>query len=165
MNASRTIFLAAAGLACLIIAAPAAAAPPELEGQISGIELAPQSLVGAAVFLFEYQGQVNGRDRKGWGWVAVVHQDLPEMEGGFSFILDGSGEIYIGVQRFNLDVKGGLLTLVDDHDTPLFDDDFEILLSVDIRNRIGQSKNHLFDGVLSHVPFPPTIDGDLAPAP
>jgi hypothetical protein len=139
------------------------AAAPRMDGAIGGIELAPQSLVGAAVFVFEYHGVVNGKSRKGWGWVAVTHEDLPTDLFESSSITGGFGEIYIGLRRFDVEVYSGLLTLVDDHDTATFDDDFQVEFSVEISNVFGQAAAHGFEGLLSHVPFPPTIDGELMP--
>lgn len=151
------------GLALFLQVRPAVAAAPQLDGHVSGIELAPQSLLGAALFVFDYHGFVNGKFRKGWGWMAVTHEDLPTDLYASSDITGGFGEIYIGFRRFDVEVNEGTLTLVDDHGTAAFDDDFEVLLSADISNFFGQTAAHDFEGLLSHEPFPPTIIGDLMP--
>jgi hypothetical protein len=138
------------------------AAEPKLDGAIGGIELAPQSLVGAAVFVFDYRGLVDGRVRRGWGWMAITHEDLPT-GGEVAMITGGFGEIYIGLRRFDVDVYLGMLTLNSDHGTTAFDDDFDVYLSADISNFFGQTRAHDFHGLLSHKPFPPTIVGQLVP--
>ncbi len=157
--------LSVVSVALLLQAVPATAAGPRLDGEISGIELAPQSLVGAAVFIFDYEGLVDGRMRRGWGWVAVNHEDLPVVEGESSLIVGGFGAIHVGLQRFDIEVNFGSLTLTNINDPSEFDEDYEVLLSVDIRRFFGPPREHAFAGLLSHVPFPPIILGDLMPAP
>jgi hypothetical protein len=163
MNARFVYSLLVAFGIALFISTSARAAAPQLDGAISGIELAPQSLVGAAVFVFEYHGVVNGQSHKGWGWMAVTHEDLPKDLFESSLITGGFGEIYVGLRRFDVEVYSGLLTLVDDHNTARFDDDFAVEVSVDIGNFFSQTAAHGFEGLLSHVPFPPTIVGELTP--
>jgi len=140
------------------------AAEPKFTGKISGLELAPQSVAGAAIFLFAYAGDVNGRVQKGIGWIAVKHDELPnELTDPPAAILGGTGEIYLGLRRFDIKVTGGSLELTDLNDPDVFDDDFSVSISVDIRNLLGQSGAHTFDGELSHVPPVPTIVGTLIP--
>jgi hypothetical protein len=149
--------------ALLVPSGSASAAAPALDGRISGLELASQEMVGAAVFVFEYEGLVDGRVRRGFGWIAVNHEALKDFVGGESRILGGVGEIIIGLKRFEIEVNGGLLTLIRDPDPDVFDDVFSVSLSVDICNRQGQCAEHTFDGVLSHETPIPTIIGDLSP--
>lgn len=162
---SSRLWIAAAVIALFAPVRSSLAAPPVFDGGIAGLELAPQSIAGAAIFIFEYRGQVNGRSRSGWGWIAVNHDELPAAEGDSAVIFGGVGEIYIGLQRFKVNVNGGFLTLIDLNDPDVFDDDFGVFLSVDIANLFKQSREHEFDGVLSHEPLIPTIVGALAPAP
>jgi hypothetical protein len=163
---STRLWIAAAVIALFAPVRSSLAAAPVFNGGIGGLEIAPQSVAGAAIFLFEYRGQVNGRTRSGWGWIAVKHDELPtELGDPPALIFDGIGEIYIGLQRFKVDVNGGLLALIDANDPDVFDDDFGVMLSVDISNLLKQSREHEFEGVLSHEPLIPTIVGTLVPAP
>jgi hypothetical protein len=157
------------GIAAVLIAVLASfsstrAAEPLLDGRIRGLELAPQSLAGAAIFLFAYEGDVNGRSRKGLGWIAVQHDELPdELTDPPAAILDGFGEIYIGLRILEVEVNGGALELTDLNEPDVFDDNFNVTLSVDICNLLGQCAEHTFAGELSHVPAIPTIQGTLVP--
>jgi hypothetical protein len=163
---STRLWIAAAAIALFAPVRSSLAAAPVFDGGIAGLELAPQSVAGAAIFIFEYRGLVNGRTRSGWGWIAVNHGELPaDLEDDPAPIFGGIGEIYIGLQRFKVDINGGFLTLIDVNDPDVFDDDFGVMLSVDIANLLKQSREHEFGGVLSHEPLIPTIIGELAPAP
>ncbi len=142
---------------------PAVAAPPVFDGGIDGLELAAQSTAGAAIFIFGYEGPVNGRTRHGWGWIAVNHEELPGDAGESSAITGGVGEIYIGFIRYQVSVTGGLLTLTNHNDPDVFDDDFDVVMNVGICNFFGQCGAHAFAGELSHVPLIPTIRGALLP--
>jgi hypothetical protein len=150
-------------LTLLVSTGSASAAPPAFDGRITGIEVASQEMVGAAVFVFEYEGLVDGKIRRGLGWIAVNHQPLQEVLGGQSLILGGTGEIVVGLKRFDIEVNGGLLTNIDPGDPNVFDDVFSVQLSVNIRNPQGQRAEHTFEGVLSHETLIPTIAGDLSP--
>lgn len=160
----RRICLSSVLIALLASVNAAVAAPPSFEGAINGRELLPQSLFGAALFVFEYRGLVDGRQRRGWGWIAVNHEELPAGEGETALIAGGEGEIFVGFRRYDVDVNGGLLTLTDIKDPDVFDDVFGVQLSVDICRR-GECAEHLFDGELNHEPFIPTIIGGMTPAP
>ncbi|MGD9856293.1 MAG: hypothetical protein AB7U20_15215 [Planctomycetaceae bacterium] len=162
MSRCACLFVVMAAL--LAVPSTLAAAPPALNVQVGGLELLPQSLFGAALFLFEVRGEVDGAQRRGWGWVAVNHEPLPEAEMDSSFIVGGEGAIYIGLRAYDIEINGGLLTLTDLKDPAIFDDAFEVLMDATISRR-GQSAAHLFAGELDHEPFPPTIIGQLGVAP
>ena len=136
-----------------------AGSKPALNGRIDGVELAPQSIAGAAVFVFEYRGRVNGRSRNGWGWIAVDHQPLNDV----SKIFGGEGEIYVGWERFRVRVTGGLLLLIAENNPAIFDDDFAVLLHAQISDWRGRRCDHVFKGLLTHAVFPPKIFGSLSP--
>jgi hypothetical protein len=54
------------GLAIFLITAePANASRPTIEGEISGVELCPQVVCGAAIFTGTFQGEV-GNDLHAW---------------------------------------------------------------------------------------------------
>ena len=147
---------------------PAKAAPPTFQGGIAGIELCPQSVCGAAIFIFEYQGLVDGRLRDGWGWMAMNHDDLPDQLFGVSAITGGEGAIYIGHRRYRVSVNGGVLVLIGINNPFIFDDDFAVLVSIDICKSKRQCREHAFGnflqpGILSHQTLIPTIIGPLTP--
>lgn len=138
------------------------AAPPVVSGQINGVELAPQYLFGSAVFVFQFRGTLDGRQKSGFGWVSVNHEELPTELGESSAITGGEGELLIGLTRLNVDVTGGSLTLIDPNNPNVFDDVFGVEMDVNIC-RNGQCAAHVFQGPLDHDPFPPTIKGSLGP--
>jgi hypothetical protein len=132
----------------------AQAAGPRLEGVIDGIEICTQDMCGGAIFLFRFDGKLNGRRATGWGWVEVRHETLPDV--GEAGILGGEGELWIGFRRFCLEVPqfGGTLAGA----WP----DYEIGMQVNIRDLWGRTGVHGFVGLLSHQDFPPTIFGEIA---
>lgn len=160
---SARTWIAALLVALLVPMTSAVAAAPAFDGDIEGLEVAPQSVLGAALFVFNFDGDFNGHHRHGWGWIAVNHDPLPVIEGDTADIVGGYGAIYIGIRSFDIDVNGGLLQLIDTHDTEAFDDDFGVYLSLEICNFFDQCRDHEFTGVLSHQPLIPTIVGTLAP--
>ena len=152
------------GLASLVLlvvlivgAAPVRAdSIPIVEGLVSGIELCQQSVCGAAVFFGFYVGQVGTNPRAiGTMSVAVTHDDLP---------VDDSAAITGGVWRLRLlsgrtlsgVVNGGLLS------NPCNGSDNAYCVHVELEVLNGGSGTILFDGVLSHDVFPPTIAGTLS---
>jgi hypothetical protein len=139
---------------------PAKAAPPVVVGTISGFELAPQYLFGSAVFLIQFRGTLDGRSRTGIGLVSINHEALPTEVGGSSAIIAGDGTLVVGLTRLEVQVTGGLLTLVDTKDPDVFDDAFEVSMNLNLCNRSGCGA-HVFQGLLDHEPFPPTIKGTL----
>lgn len=148
--------------ALLLVTDAGVAAPPVFSADVSGIELAPQSIAGAAIFLFFVEGEIDGQFRRGLGWIAVNHELLPEAEGESSAITGGSGAIWVGLRRYEVAVTGGELILFDAKDPDIFDDAFVANMTVAISRR-GESGEHLFMGLLDHEPFPPTIEGPLGP--
>lgn len=107
-------------------------APPALNVRVAGLELAPQSLAGAAIFVFQVDGEVNGRQRHGLGWIAVRHDALPEMEGDTANVIVGKGAVYLGFRRYDVEVTGGQLVLTDAKKPEVFDDEFQVGLDVNI---------------------------------
>jgi hypothetical protein len=154
-------------VALWILANTSAAAPPAFEDvEVGGIELLPQSLFGAALFIFEVDGRIDGRPRSGWGWIAVNHVPLEEIENFETDILGGEGEIWIGLRRYEVHVTGGELVLLDSKDPAIFDDLFAVRIEADLCRRAFfwtplECAPHVFEGLLDHEPFPPTIGGVL----
>ncbi len=127
---------------------------PVINGSVSGIELCPQSLCGAAVFVGVYSGQV-GRNYHAFGTMAtaITHDDLPDVgqtaaiTGGLWRLRLLSGRTIAG------DVTGGTLA------NPRGDNTFDV--TVDLHLVTGGAGWLTFSGILSHNNFPPTINGSL----
>ena len=132
----------------------AVAALPSDTGKILGIELCPQSVCGAAVFVFEFQ-ETSGRERRGSGWIALKHDPLPGV-GDIAYITDGVGALWIGWQRFSVVGVTGCLY----GDTSEL---FEVYLQFDLCNWRAQCTPHEFFGGLSHETLIPMIGGDIGP--
>jgi hypothetical protein len=144
-----------------LTANPAVAASPRVNGTIAGIEICPQSVCGAAVFLFDFRGELNDRPARGFGWFAIVHQDLPAPDAK-SDILYGTGVLTIGLHRLEIGVIGGHLygaELIDMVGSDVFGVDAGLV----IWNRRGQWRLHVFEnGLLDHETLIPTIEGDVS---
>ena len=149
----------AAGIVALLLGllGPAQAEAAEITGQIDGFELAPQCGSHGALFVFGFEGELNGRPRSGWGWIEVLHDPLPEL-GGSTPIVGGRGVLWIGPRRFRINVMDGLLT------SRLSEPGvFDVVAPLDVSPRWGGPVAHGFAGTLSHLTFPPTIGGSVAP--
>src|SRR5687768_6840175 len=77
-------------LVILVVTSVASASSPTIEGQVSGIELCPQSVCNSAIFAGVFEGTVGGKPAKGSFSVSVEHTDLPTTTGGTASITDGS---------------------------------------------------------------------------
>jgi hypothetical protein len=153
---SARIWFAALLIGLLAPVTTAVAAAPALDGGVEGLEVAPQSVLGAALFVFNFDGDFNGHHRHGWGWIAINHDPLPTADDPTADINGGFGAIYIGLRRFDVEVQGGMLGF-------MTVDNFDVLLWVEICNAFDQCRDHEFMGVLSHEPLIPTIVGSLYP--
>ena len=146
-------------LVVLIALLRAGSAPAvEISGGIDGVEVAIQSGSHGAVFVFGLEALVDGRARKGWGWIEVFHDPLPEA-GQSTAIVGGRGVFWIGFRRYRIDVLGGQLTA-----SLLEDGIFDVVALLDVIPRRGGSVFHDFAGQLSHQTFPPTIAGAVGPS-
>jgi hypothetical protein len=132
-----------------------ASSTPVIAGNISGIELCPQSVCGAAIFVGTFAGQV-GSNPRAFGTVAVAmtHDQLPgpgqtaAITGGTWTIRLLSGRTFSG-----LAIGGGTL---------LGNPDNTFAVSVDLLLTGGGVGTLTFDGLLSHRVFPPTIVGHIS---
>jgi hypothetical protein len=61
----------------LLVAEQAVASEPAITGHIEGVELCPQFVCGAAVFVGQFKGNVDKRRAKGGFFVSVNHDPLP----------------------------------------------------------------------------------------
>jgi hypothetical protein len=159
---SRLLGLVGTLIVLLGLLGTAQAQAANITGQIDGIELAPQAddYSHGALFVFGFVGQVDdGRTRKGWGWIEVFHDPLPEA-GTSADVLGGQGVLWIGLRRFRIDIlPGGQLT------APYpFAGVYGVIAPLDISPRWGVPVARVFDGELSHNYFPPRISGHVAPS-
>jgi hypothetical protein len=159
--------IAAAGTLAIILALGgitlSADSRPSLSGGAAGIELCPQFICGFALFAGQFQGEVNSRPASGAFVAAIVHQDLPPVN-GVAAITGGQWTITAARRVFSGDVAGG--TIFNINDTQ-----FCINMALDIDD--GGRGRVYFSGILDHGPFPPAIAGfvtqeanpNLCPAP
>jgi hypothetical protein len=125
---------------------------PVIRGQVSGLELCPQSLCGAAVFVGAFKGQVGFfRNTLGTIGVAVNHGPLPEVAGGCTPIPNGVWVMFAGLRRIEGLAAGGLC----------YNGDNTYSVSVGMLITSGGAGTLQFDGTLDHNVFPPTIQGTI----
>ncbi len=145
-------FCLLAMLAVLSIAvAPAKAATPAVEGEISGVEVCPQAICGAAIFTGTFKGTVGGNPTAGFFWVAVNHEPLPT-PGSTAAILSGRWNIATPRRAFSGPVLGGTIFNSGDN-----------TFKIDTALKITRGGSGLIDvsGLLNHNEFPPTIEATL----
>jgi hypothetical protein len=130
-----------------------ASSVPVIRGDVSGLELCPQSICGAAIFTGLFVGQVGVNPfAVGLVSVAATHEDLPDPD-EFADIIGGvwslrllSGRRFTGVVT-----SGSLFNNGDD----TFAVNVQMLL-------VGGGAGQLtFNGTLSHQVFPPTLIGEI----
>jgi hypothetical protein len=127
---------------------------PVIAGGVSGLELCPQSVCGAAIFVGIYRGQVGANTRAfGSMAVAVTHEDLPE-SGETAAITGGVWVLQLlSGRQISGAIAGGTL-LNNGNDT--FGLDVSMLI---LSGGVGDIS---FGGTLSHITFPPTIVGVIS---
>ena len=149
----KAICVLAVGLALTLgSTAAVAVSVPSIEGRVSGIELCPQFICGAAVFAGGFQGQV-GINPHATGIIvaAFTHEDLPE-PGEFSAITGGVWELRTVARRFQGIVLGG--TLFNNGDNT-----FRVRARLLLTS--GGGGIVTFDGFLNHNTLIPTFGGTL----
>jgi hypothetical protein len=126
---------------------------PVIRGEVSGLELCPQSICGAAIFTGLFVGQV-GLNPFSIGVISVgaTHEDLPDP--GYTAEITGgvwSLRLLNGRRFTGLVTAGSLFN--NGNDT----------FAVDVQMQIfsGGSGQLRFDGTLSHQVFPPTLIGGI----
>jgi hypothetical protein len=126
---------------------------PVIDARTFGIELCPQSICGAAIFVGILHGQVGANPHAiGTFAVAVNHGPLPVAEGDFTPITGGGFEIKVGFRRLRGAVTEGVIVNNGDNT-------FTVKAKLEITSGGGGSLVYL--GVLDHNVFPPTIAGTL----
>lgn len=127
------------------------ASDPPVVGQLSGVELCPQTVCGAAVFAGTFQGTIGGEPTAGFFWVAAQHESLPD-PGSTSAITGGRWNISTATHFLRGRILGG--TILNNSDNT-----FTIDVTLDVRK--GGSGTIDFLGTLDHNVFPPNLEGAL----
>lgn len=146
----RTVL--AALLASLLAASAvtlAADSRPALSGQVAGIELCPQFICGFALFVGEFDGELNSRDAHGSFAGAITHEPLPDLFGSAN-LTGGVWTITANRRVIQGAVSGGRIFNLDGTR-------FCVEMVMEITSG-GRGQLH-FTGLLDHNPFPPTIGG------
>ena len=150
----RRYLLPACLLTGLLLATAPVAADSILHGDIEGIELCPKSICGLAVFVGEFDGQVNGFPQKGVFLAGIDHDpELPDEEGEVSAITGGAWVIRVPFRTIRGVVLGGTLTSHGDNT-------FSVQIIMLIPTPSG-GVTQIFQGTLRHDVLPPTIGGTI----
>ena len=128
---------------------------PVLNGVAAGIELCPQFICGFALFVGQFQGEVNSRPAAGGFSAVIKHDPLPPV-GQIATINDGRWTIATNRRILRGDVAGGGIL-------NLNGTQFCVSIVMDVTE--GGSGRVYFSGVLDHGPFPPTIAGFVTQSP
>jgi hypothetical protein len=129
-----------------------AASTPVINAVSSGVELCPQSICGAAIFVGVLRGQVGGNpDATGLFAVAVKHDPLPDPLQAAA-ITGGAFQFQIGFRQIKGVVAGG--TLFNNGDNTFTVHAVLVITS-------GGSGQVIYNGLLNHNVFPPTVIGTL----
>jgi hypothetical protein len=128
-----------------------AVSTPVIAGQVSGLELCPQSICGQAIFVGIFAGRVGVNPFAiGIMVVAVNHEPLPGPLASAD-ITGGAWELAVGLRRFRGGVEGTLFNNANETYT------------VDTTLPVAQGGfgSLEFQGLLDHNVFPPTIRGTI----
>jgi hypothetical protein len=152
--------ITAAGIVAIVVALGgitlSANSSPSLSGGAAGIELCPEFICGFALFVGQFEGEVNSKPASG-GFVATVeHDDLPPVDGGTADITGGQWTITAGKKAFSGDVADGTILRLNDTQ-------FCITMTLEVNS--GGHGELYFTGLLDHGPFPPTIAGFVTQGP
>lgn len=125
---------------------------PFIDVNTFGVELCPQSICGAAIFVGVLHGQV-GANPNAFGTyaVAVTHAPLPPPLMAAP-ITGGVFEFRIGLRRIRGVVVGGMLV---NNANNTFAAQATLLITS------GGSGTVVFTGLLDHNVFPPTVIGEV----
>ena len=129
------------------------AASTSVAGTVGGLELCPQFVCGAAIFVGAFEGAVDGADETGGWWVAVRHNELPG-PGESALITDGTW----GMTLDGRTVRGGVVT--SGTITNIGNDAFVVVPRLAIRS--GGAGSLSLSILLDHAPFPPRVRGSVA---
>jgi hypothetical protein len=135
----------------LIAVQPVSASSPTIAGEISGVELCPETACGAAIFTGTFQGTVGNKPTPGFFWVAVQHQTLPTA-GNSSSIFGGKWSLSTFWGKFGGTVLGESI-FNNGNNT------FNVSVTLELKN--DGTVKLLGEAVLNHNDFPPTVEGKL----
>jgi hypothetical protein len=147
----KTPLLLIGVLAALFFAVqPVIASSPAIIGEISGVELCPESACNAAVFTGTCDCIVGNRYTVGFFWVAVQREPL---------LISGQSDIVGG--KWNLTTLRGKFSgkVIDGSITNNGDNTFNVIATLRIQK--GGKDHMIVSGVLDHSDFPPTFEGEL----
>jgi hypothetical protein len=142
------------GLAIFLIAAePANASRPTIEGEISGVELCPEAVCGAAIFTGTFQGEVGNDSTPGFFWASVQHETLPlDPKQPPAAVLGGKWSLSTLRGQFSGSVIDGVITNNGGNT-------FTVQLTLQLKR--GGRGRLLADVLLDHNEFPPIAEGEL----
>jgi hypothetical protein len=130
---------------------PVRASSPTIAGEISGVELCPETACGAAIFTGTFQGTVGNKPTPGFFWVAVQHDTLPT-PGNAAPIFSGKWSLSTFWGKFGgMVLKGSIFNNGNNTFT----------VSVALELASGEASQLLGEAVLNHNDFPPTVEGKL----
>jgi hypothetical protein len=146
----RSAFL----ITALLLATVPVAADSILQGDIEGLELCPQFICGAAIFVGGFDGEVNGLPRHGIFLSAINHDpELPDELDEEVAITGGLWNIRLPFRTIRGSVVEGILRSNGDN---TFDVEMDLLVATP-----GGPVDATFEGTLRHDVFPPTIAGEI----
>ncbi len=111
--AKRLALAALPAILAAVLLAPSslhAAGTTNLAGDLSGVELCPQVVCGAAVFIGRFDGALDGAAGDGRWWVLVNHEALPDAAGASTAITGGRWGMTVGDQPLRGLVSSGSIT-------------------------------------------------------
>jgi hypothetical protein len=153
--------IAAAGIVAIVLALGgirlSADSHPALSGGAAGIELCPEFICGFALFVGQFQGEVNSKPASGGFVATVVHDDLPPVGELPAAITGGQWTITAGNKSFSGDVASGTIMTLPSGTQ------FCIIMTLEMDK--GGNGELYFTGLLDHGPFPPTIAGFVTQTP
>jgi len=135
----------------LLSVQPAIGSNPTIVGEISGVELCPQSACGAAIFTGTCDCKVNNLHAVGFFWVAVQHAPLPDPFFS-SPIFAGNWNLTTLMGNFSGDVLEGSI---------FNNNDNTFTVTARLRLEKGGTGDVIVTGLLDHNDFPPTFEGQL----
>ena len=143
-----------AAVALLAVPGTSRAASTSVAGSVGGVELCPQFVCGAAIFIGAFEGTVDGLDETGGWWVAVRHDELPR-PGQSAQIVGGQW----GMTLDGRSVRGGVVT--SGTITNIGNKAFVVVPRLAIHE--GGAGALALSILLDHAPFPPRVHGSVAP--
>jgi len=151
----RTIVLVTL-IMCMATVRGAAVSAPNIEGNLRGTELCPQSWCGAAWFVASFSGKVGRAHTSGVALAGITYDFLPS-DGETGTILGGTWSLQTSKGSFSGYVSQGTLTYNGD-------ETYNVEMTMVLQD--GGTGELTFIGLLDHRPLdeglPPTITGTIS---